>query len=78
MLVAQWIAARRPDARLLVILPDEGHRYVDTVFSPAWLAQFPDWPIELPTEPVMLDHPVAHHETSWTSFAWNRRAPILV
>lgn len=77
MLVAQWIAARRPDARVLVILPDEGHRYVDTVFSPAWLAQFPDWPIELPTEPVMLDHPVAYDETSWTRFAWNRRAPIL-
>ncbi len=78
MLVAQWIAAREPDAMILVILPDEGHRYADTVYSPAWLTRFPDWPVELPTEPVMLDRPLAHDETCWTSFAWNGRAPILV
>lgn len=36
-LVARWWARRNPDARVVVLLPDEGHRYQDTVYDDAWL-----------------------------------------
>jgi cysteine synthase len=36
-LVADWWARRNPDAVVVALLPDEGHRYQDTVYSDDWL-----------------------------------------
>ncbi|HEV7687313.1 MAG TPA: cysteine synthase family protein, partial [Acidimicrobiia bacterium] len=36
-MVASWKARADPDARVVVLLPDEGHRYQDTVYDDAWL-----------------------------------------
>lgn len=37
-LVGSWWADRHPDALTVVVLPDEGYRYLDTVYDDAWLA----------------------------------------
>src|SRR5262249_51208952 len=37
-LVGTWWAARNPDALTVLTLPDEGHRYLDTVYHDPWLA----------------------------------------
>ena len=36
-LVARWWARTRPDTTVVALLPDEGHRYSDTVYDDDWL-----------------------------------------
>lgn len=36
-LVARWWARAHPDATVVALLPDEGHRYSDTVYDDDWL-----------------------------------------
>lgn len=71
-LVARWWAERNPDALTVVMLPDEGHRYADTVHDAGWLAEHVPNDARLPAGPLVLSAP---HETapSWSTFAWNRR-----
>ncbi len=72
-LVARWVAAEHPDARVAVILPDEGHRYLDTVYDDAWLATLPGWPVEQAPSPTTIEKIAPADEASWTRFGWNRR-----
>ncbi|MDQ4021085.1 MAG: pyridoxal-phosphate dependent enzyme [Actinomycetota bacterium] len=71
-LVAEWYAARNPDATCVVMLPDEGYRYQASVYDDAWLAEngfdLSTWPVE----PVELTHP-AVHTGGWSRFPWDRR-----
>jgi cysteine synthase len=73
-LVAEWIASMHPEATVAVILPDEGHRYVDTIYDDAWLAALPDWPCAQPGGPTTLEKIVTADEASWTRFSWGRQA----
>jgi S-sulfo-L-cysteine synthase (3-phospho-L-serine-dependent) len=57
-LAASWWARRHPGGKVLMILPDEGHRYQKTVYSDAWLAaQHIDLTRPLP-DPVLVPHPL--------------------
>lgn len=73
-LVAQWIARAYPDAQVAVIMPDEGHRHVDTVYSDQWLAALPGWPCEDVCAPVTLSRIAPGAESAWTRFLWQRRS----
>jgi cysteine synthase len=72
-LVAGWYSRQNPDATTIVIMPDEGHRYSDTVYSDDWLAALAGWPISIPAEPTHLDRILPAEETAWTQFPWSRR-----
>lgn len=74
VLVGRWIASARPDARVAVIMPDEGHRYAETVFDDAWLASLPGWPCLSPSEPRELATIEPGSEAGWTRFTWARRS----
>lgn len=71
-LVARWWARRNPDALTVVMLPDEGHRYLDTAYDDSWLEETGALGRALPAEPEPTADPrvPAGH---WTSFAWARR-----
>src|SRR5205085_11622719 len=71
-LVAQWAARQEPDARVVVLLPDEGHRYQDTVYDDAWLRQEGLRLRRLPAQPVEVDSP-ADGGPEWSWLRWNRR-----
>ncbi len=73
-LVARWTASTRPGARIAVIMPDEGHRYAETVFDDAWLAALPGWPCEPPSEPRELTIIEPGSEADWTWLKWARRS----
>jgi len=69
--VAEWEALREPDRTVLTILPDHGVRYVDTMFNPDWLGQ---WPEDLRSEwtaPVVIESPFAV-PPDWCLFEWKR------
>ncbi|WP_394849978.1 cysteine synthase family protein [Pendulispora brunnea] len=71
-LVARWWAKQHPDKKAVVIFPDEGYRYQDTVYNDAWLREKDLVLDALPQAPLVADDPrtATGH---WASFAWNRR-----
>lgn len=75
--VAQWYARRHPDARVVVLLPDEGYRYQDTVYNDAWLRRERLLLDIAPEEPVEVARPDAALG-QWCRFAWNRRSHVEV
>lgn len=70
--VASWYARTNPDALTVVMLPDEGYRYQDTVYDDEWLhANGHATPPEV-SEPVVTVDPT-HPEPGWASYGWDRR-----
>ena len=70
-LVARWWAKRNPDATVVVVLPDEGYRYQDTVYDDQWLHDQSLWLADLPEEPVVVKHPL-EAGTEWSCIDWRR------
>jgi cysteine synthase len=72
-LVGRWWASANPGALTLVMLPDEGYRYQDTVYDDEWLLArgYRDEP--LPAEPVTVSEP-SRPSGSWTAYDWARRS----
>lgn len=74
-LVARWYAARHPGARVVVVFPDEGYRYQDTVYDDGWLRTNGAALDHLPEEPAVVDHPrEVPGRSCWTRIAWGRRS----
>ena len=72
-LVARWWAAANPAALTVVMLPDEGYRYQDTVYDDNWLRTAGHLDAPVPDEPVAVAEP-AQPGGPWTTFDWNRRS----
>lgn len=72
-MVARWYAQRHPGARVVVLLPDEGYRYQETVYDDAWLRANGARLDRLPEEPVLAAHP-SEVAQRWTRLAWGRRS----
>ena len=72
-LVGSWWAARHPDALTVVVLPDEGHRYLDTVYDDDWLAAHGWSGHELPARPRLVTDPAAA-DGEWCRLLWGRRS----
>jgi cysteine synthase len=70
--VARWWAQANPDALTVVMLPDEGYRYQDSVYDDEWLMAQGHLDAPLPPEPVQVDHP-ADPDGPWTTYGWARR-----
>ncbi|MEU7007504.1 pyridoxal-phosphate dependent enzyme [Streptomyces sp. NPDC046332] len=67
--VAHWWAERNPEARTVVMLPDQGDRYLDTVYDDRWLDAEPSR--RSTGEPREVTSPTG--ESDWTWMRWNRR-----
>jgi len=72
-MAAKWWAEKNPDATVVVIFPDEGYRYQDTVYNDEWLRANGLLIESLPAEPVMVDHPLSARD-EWSCINWSRRA----
>ncbi|SCD35135.1 cysteine synthase A [Streptomyces sp. Termitarium-T10T-6] len=71
-LAARWWAAAHPDARVVVMLPDEGYRYQETVYDDGWLASH-GFTQPLPDAPVDVSDPT-RPAGRWSRYAWGRRS----
>ena len=72
-LVARWIADQNPDKTVVCLLPDEGYRYIDTVYCDEWLDQNGISTRHVIASPVNVEHPVAA-QPEWARIGWNRRS----
>jgi cysteine synthase A len=78
-LVAQHIA-ERGEGPVVVLLPDSGHRYVDSVYDDGWLARTcPDLNLTAPPPigPEWVERPPAAG-TGWQAIRWARRRRVEV
>jgi cysteine synthase A len=72
-LVADWWARHNPDAQVVVLMPDEGHRYRDTVHSENWLHEQGYDSCPVTAEPTVVHRPDPE-AGAWTAMAWRRRS----
>lgn len=71
-LVAGWIAKVHPTASVAVIMPDEGFRHADTIYSDKWLSALPGWPCKAAEQPETLSVIEPREEWEWTRYEWGR------
>jgi cysteine synthase A len=72
-LVGNWFARANPDAVTVVMMPDEGYRYQDTVYDDCWLAAGGHLDFSLPGTPTVVDWPDTPGG-DWTTYEWRRRS----
>lgn len=70
--VARWWAQQHPDTTVVVLFPDEGYRYQETVYNDEWLRAQRLTRSALPEAPHLTDHPHAT-ESDWSYYRWSRR-----
>ena len=72
-LVAGWWARQHPDAVTVVLMPDEGYRYLDTVYHDEWLVAQGYGATVLPDEPAIANDPT-RPGTRWAAYDWGRQS----
>lgn len=70
-LVACHWAKKNPNAKVVCIFPDDGYRYVDTIYNDEYLLKENLWLPELPASPQIVEHPL-DAGPSWSSLQWGR------
>jgi cysteine synthase A len=75
--VANWYATANPEALTVVMLPDEGYRYQDTVYDDDWLRASGFGAPPDPAGPVPTTDPT-RPPVPWSSFRWGRRGHAAV
>jgi len=71
-LAAAWWARSHPGDKVLMILPDEGHRYQKTVYNAEWLSAHSIDMTSGPDEPELVSHPLDAPQ-KWSRLLWGRR-----
>lgn len=71
--VGEWWSRCNPGKTVVTILPDEGHRYFETVYDPEWLKTVAGWATSRRQTPVTVATPAAPM-SGWSRFAWRRRS----
>ncbi len=72
-LVGRWWAQENPGALTVVMMPDEGYRYQDTVYHDQWLTDRGHLPFTLPERPTEVEHPIPV-DSGWACMRWGRRS----
>ncbi|TIV56420.1 cysteine synthase family protein [Mesorhizobium sp.] len=73
-IVGRWRARLYPEETVIVICPDEGHRYMETVYDRLWRKQN-----GCLDDRILLDCPATEEHPStalppWNRYRWNRRS----
>jgi S-sulfo-L-cysteine synthase (3-phospho-L-serine-dependent) len=70
--VADWWSRHNPGKTVVAIFPDEGHRYVETVYNCDWLETVSGWGEAQRNNPGVVGAPT-EMMSGWSSFPWMRR-----
>ena len=72
-MVAQDWAARHPQAKVVCVFPDEGYRYMDSVYDDEYLHKNGLWISDLPRCPYEVLDPL-DAGPEWSFMRWSRRS----
>lgn len=70
--VAKWHAAANTQSVTVTLFPDEGHRYIDTIYNDDYVSTLPGWNTPTANAPEDLHRPDLV-TGGWSRFAWKRR-----
>ncbi|MEX3846801.1 MULTISPECIES: pyridoxal-phosphate dependent enzyme [Paraburkholderia] len=72
--VADWWSRKNPGKNVVAIFPDEGHRYVDTIYNYEgdWLSSLSITSSYVREAPVTVEAPT-EVLSGWSCYAWGRR-----
>ncbi len=70
--VANYLATQNPQQKYLFICPDEGYRYISTVYNEDWLKQQDFYKPEITQTPYQVEVPCEAKEP-WAYLNWNNR-----
>jgi cysteine synthase A len=70
--VASWWAGHNSGRTVVMVLPDEGYRYLSTVYNDTWLREQGITPAPTAGGPRLVEHPNQAGET-WSRLRWARR-----
>lgn len=75
--VADYLASKNPNRKYVFIAPDEGYRYLETIYSDPWLKanKFSKRVVE--SKPIEVSHPLEANPP-WAFIKWGRRALEMV
>jgi len=71
-MVARYWAAQHPDSRVVCIFPDDGTRYIHTIYNDSYLVDNNLLLSELPLKPRIVDDPT-EAGPSWSAMYWDNR-----
>jgi cystathionine beta-synthase/cysteine synthase len=70
--VAKWYNNLNPNKTTVVLLPDQGYRYQETIYNDVWLKENNLWIESVSTEPKLVKSPEeAQSYNGWSRFLWN-------
>lgn len=67
--VARWFSEHNPDRKVAVVFPDEGYRYLDTVYNDLWLSRYGY--TTTAQAPVQVNSPISALTYEWSYMKWN-------
>lgn len=70
--VANYLAKKNPQEKYIFTAPDEGYRYLHTVYNDVWLKQQEFYNLEITQGPILVNHPLEAKEP-WSFINWNQR-----
>jgi cysteine synthase A len=70
--VANYLAKKNPQEKYIFIAPDEGYRYLSTVYNDVWLQHQEFYNTNITVEPSLVESPL-YADGSWAYINWNRR-----
>jgi len=70
--VTSYLASKKSNETFVFIAPDEGYRYLDTVYNDDWIKIQGFYNQELTLQPTKVTHPL-EAKPSWSFIAWDRR-----
>jgi S-sulfo-L-cysteine synthase (3-phospho-L-serine-dependent) len=70
--VARYWAERHPKLRTVCLFPDDGHRYVQTIYNDDYMAKSKLWLSTLPAKPREVQNPL-EAGPHWSWMRWGRR-----
>jgi cysteine synthase A len=76
-IAARWWAEQHPEAKVVALCPDEGHRYLDSIYRDEWLDANGLRLASLPAQPQTVSHP-AQARPEWSRIEWGRRTYVEV
>jgi len=71
-LVAKYWADRHPGSRTVCLLPDDGYRYLDSIYNDRYMQENHFWLSSLPSTPREVEDP-RYAGPCWTFMKWGRQ-----
>jgi cysteine synthase len=71
-LVAKHWADQHPGSNVVCLFPDDGYRYLDSIYNDRYMQENHFWLSSLPSRPCEVEDP-RHAGPGWTFMKWGRR-----